>query len=397
MSVVAYSDAELEKRISNAQADLRAWAVSHDIWYESGFTTYAQQVDGEPGQNAVTFVLHSSGPLAQMLDGDLNPPSRTQFDQIADSHGFWYENYDGISYYFYAITEELQAAYDAYFEWKWVCSLIVEDFGDLYAELYQYFQTRPERLRNLHHREFEIFLYRLFQSQGYESEVGPGSGDGGVDVKLLQRGPLGDTLAYVQAKRYSPSNPIGLEAVAALRGVMANDGVGRGIFVTTSRYLPSAEAFARRSSGVLELKTSDDVVQWCKDAEGGVVKDKSTLISDAHVLSVLHKVERGQHVSVVHAHSGHYTIGNVFALVLKETRHAALLMILPRVNVGGGLGGLDGHEIPRLDDRVLGFKNSHTVFRAKRKVDDRGAVSYWDGRNLFYIWDRRPCYFNHLD
>jgi len=45
-----------------------------------------------------------------MLDGDLNPPSRTQFDQIADRHGFWYENYDGISYYFYATTEELQAA-----------------------------------------------------------------------------------------------------------------------------------------------------------------------------------------------------------------------------------------------------------------------------------------------
>ncbi len=41
MSVVVYSDAELEKRIANAQADLRAWAVSHDSWYESGFTTYA--------------------------------------------------------------------------------------------------------------------------------------------------------------------------------------------------------------------------------------------------------------------------------------------------------------------------------------------------------------------
>lgn len=397
MSVVAYSDTDLEKRISRMQADVMAWAENHDIWYDSGFTTYAKRVGAEPGQEAVIFVLYSSGPLAQMLDGDLDPPLRAQLDQIADRHGFWYENYDGVSYYFFATTEELQTAYDAYFHWKWVCSLIVEDFGDLYGELYQYFHARPERLQNLHHRDFEIFLHRLFQSQGYESELGPGVGDGGVDVRLLQRGPLGDTLAYVQAKRYSPSNPIGLEAVAALRGVVANDGVDCGIFVTTSRYLPSAEAFARRSSGVLELKTSNDVAQWCKDAEGGVIKDKSTLISDTHILSVLRKVERGQHVSVLHARSGYSTIGNVFALVLKETRHAALLLILPKVNVGGALGALEGHEVPTLDDRVLGFKNSHTVFRAKRRIDDHGAVSYWDGRNLFHVWDRRPCHFSLLD
>jgi len=77
----------------------------------------------------------------------------------------------------------------------------------------------------------------VFQSLGYESELGPGVGDGGVDVKLLQRSPLGDTLAYVQAKRYAPNRPIGLEAVQALRGAVANDGADLGIFVTTSRYL----------------------------------------------------------------------------------------------------------------------------------------------------------------
>lgn len=278
-----------------------------------------------------------------------------------------------------------------------MCSLIVEDFGDLYAELYQYFHAHPDRLYNLHHREFEILLYRIFQSLGFEAEVGPGSGDGGVDVKLLQRGPQGDTLAYVQAKRYSPSRPIGLEAVAALRGVVANDGVDRGIFVTTSRYLPSAVTFAHRSSGVLELKTSTDVAQWCHQAQGGGVRDKSMLVSDANLLSVLRDVNAGHGNHVVHAHGRYSTISNVFALVLRETLHAALLMRLPKQITGQDDHGLEGHEVPVLNDQILTVKNFGTVFRAKRTVDDRGRVAYWDGRHHFETWDRRPTFFSHLD
>ncbi|MGV8863488.1 MAG: restriction endonuclease [Pseudomonas sp.] len=390
-------DKVLEQRILHAQIALQEWAIAADLWHDSGFQSYAERVDGEPGKDAVVFILHSSGDLARLLDEDYEPRLREQFAEIADTHGFFYDNNDGYSFSFFANNEPLQRAYDEYFHWKWVCSLIVEDFGDLYAELYQYFHAHPDRLYNLHHREFEILLYRIFQSLGFEAEVGPGSGDGGVDVKLLQRGPLGDTLAYVQAKRYSPSRPIGLEAVAALRGVVANDGVERGIFVTTSRYLPSAVTFAHRSSGVLELKTSTDVAQWCHQAQGGVVRDKSMLVSDANLLSVLRDVNAGNGNHVVHARGRYNTISNVFGLVLKETRHAALLMRLPKQITGQDGHGLEGHEVPVLNDQILTVKNFGTVFRAKRTVDDRGRVAYWDGRHHFETWDRRPTFFSHLD
>ena len=96
------------------------------------------------------FILCSSGDLARLLDEDLDPELRAQFDRIVEAHGFWYDNHDGCSYHFFATAEELQTAYDQFFHWKWVCSLIIEDFGDVYSELYQYFQARPERLYNLH-------------------------------------------------------------------------------------------------------------------------------------------------------------------------------------------------------------------------------------------------------
>ena len=392
-----YTDKQLEKTIQEAQRAIENLAISHDLWHDSDFVSYAEHVDGEPGDGAVIFILRSGGDLGRLLDEDYDPKLREQFQEVAGRYGFWFDNCDGHSFHFFAETEELQTAYDAYFQWKWVCSLINEDFGDLYAELYQYFYSRPERLHNLHHREFEVLLYRIFQNLGYEAELGPGVGDGGVDVRLLQRGPLGDTLVYVQAKRYSPSRPIGLEAVAALRGVVANDGADRGIFVTTSRFLPSAQKFANRSSGLLELNTSKDVADWCRQAEGGVIRDKSALVSDDHLASVLRRLEGGSNALVVHAHHGYGTIGNVFALVLKETTHAALLMALPKSSVGQDAHGLEGHEVPILDTRILALKNIDTVFRAKRSVNDRGEISYWDGDHYFTGWDFKSKFYSWLD
>ncbi|MNP54634.1 hypothetical protein D3C76_1492060 [compost metagenome] len=72
-------------------------------------------------------------------------------------------------------------------------------------------------------------------------------------------------------------------------------------------------------------------------------------------------------------------------------------MSLPRQIISQDTHGLDGHEIPVLDNRVLSSKNADTVFRAKRSLDDQGRVSYWDGQNLYSTWNRQPSRFSHLD
>jgi len=112
---------------------------------------------------------------------------------------------------------------------------------------------------------------------------------------------------------------------------------------------------------------------------------------------VLRRLEGGSNALVVHAHHGYGTIGNVFALVLKETTHAALLMALPKSIVGQDVHGLEGHEIPILDTRILALKNVDTVFRAKRSVNDRGEISYWDGDHYFTAWDFNSKFYSWLD
>lgn len=39
-------------------------------------------------------------------------------------------------------------------------------------------------MKSLHHRDFEKFLDAVMRNNGYRTELGPGAGDGGVDIRL---------------------------------------------------------------------------------------------------------------------------------------------------------------------------------------------------------------------
>jgi len=149
-------------------------------------------------------------------------------------------------------------------EFDSTCRLIIPDFETITHELMAYFAEHPEKLQEMEWRKFEELLDAIFRNQGYDTELGPGSGDGGVDLRLIQKDNIGKVLTLVQAKRYKSENPIGLEAVQALHGVVDDQRAHRGLFVTTSRYLPGARQFAARQNERLILADSDKVADWCR-------------------------------------------------------------------------------------------------------------------------------------
>jgi hypothetical protein len=145
------------------------------------------------------------------------------------------------------------------------CRLVVSDFSGINTELVAYVANHPHALRDLGHRDFEKLLEAIFRNHGYQTRIGPGSGDGGVDLMLIQKDIIGEMVTLVQAKRYAPHRPIELEAVAALYGIVESEKANRGLFVTTSRFLPSAKRFAEQSGRKIMLATSEDVARWCRD------------------------------------------------------------------------------------------------------------------------------------
>jgi hypothetical protein len=389
------SDAELDVVVADLQRSIQEWATRHELWFDCGFQSYAERVDGEPGEPPVVTILHFDGDLGRALDGDFHGLDMEFFD-LLERQGFWYERNDSASAHIY--PEDNSPLFQPFLDrenWQWVCGLVQQDVADVYEELYSYFARRPEDLHRLTWREFETLLFRIFQAQGFTCELGPGSNDGGIDVRVLQRDPLGDILTLVQAKRYAPRNKIDLSAVAALHGVADVEAAQKSMFVTTSDYLPSARKFAGRTRIPMTLTTSADVSDWCRDASAGIIRDKSRLVTPQAVSSLLQGLT-SKDPRIVHTSTGYSVIMNQFAIVLKETKHAALLMAIPARTISDDGYGQRGSEVPEIGPACLDRLTADTVFRAKRSVRN-GEVSYWDGRNLYSAWDGGPALFDLCD
>lgn len=392
-----FPDNVLNARIAALESAIQKWATAKDLWFDCGFSTYSRHVDAEPQTPPVVSMFWFEGPLHGIFNGFYEDDgSYEEFAELVTKQGFDFEQRDGTTIEFYASDEALSQSFQSHFNWQWICSLIQSDCADVYEELYSHFAKKPHDLSRLPWRDFEILLFRIFQNHGFTAELGPGRGDGGIDIRLLQRDPIGDMLTLVQAKRYAPRRKIKLEAVAALHGVATVEKADRSIFVTTSNYEPVAKRFAERTSGTLQLKTSTDVAEWCAAAAAITIKDKSSLVSANSVQALVRSLKDKVDPRIVGASGGYNMVVNEFALIIKETKHAALLMRLPSKVVTDDGYGQRGTEIPLLDETSLKMHAPDTVWRAKRAMHD-GRVSYWDGRRLFYPWNGRPALFDYVD
>ncbi len=145
-------------------------------------------------------------------------------------------------------------------------NLYVPDLNEINDELIDYLAKNPKLMQEMHWRKFEELLEVLFKAKGYETELGPGSGDGGVDIRMVSKnGIVGDFLTLVQAKRYSDKNRIKLSPVQALYGVLESEKASSGLFVTTSTFEPCAVRFAESNPYRLQLADKHDIREWLKD------------------------------------------------------------------------------------------------------------------------------------
>lgn len=76
------------------------------------------------------------------------------------------------------------------------------------------------------------------------------SGDGGIDG-VIREDRLGLDAIYVQAKKWSPDRHVGPRDVREFIGALQDAEALKGVFLTTSRFSPKAEALAERRRIVL--------------------------------------------------------------------------------------------------------------------------------------------------
>jgi len=393
-----YSDEKLQSQIDNLERSIENLVRKHDHWFDCGFAKFLDYVDAEPVYPSVISIMYFEGPLCSIFNGEVDDEIfLSEFRDLLESYGFEYDLESRCQLNIYSTCPNLEKEYRQYFRWQWICQLIVPDCSDIYSELYAHFARKPEDLQKLHWREYETLLFRIFQNQGFTAELGPGRGDGGVDIKLLHRDPLGDILTFVQAKKYAPHRQIDLTAVQALYGVTVLDEANQGIFVTTSSYAPVTKKFAARTSNKIILKDSSDVSEWCRVAQTSVIADKSKLVTPSNVEKLLLSLNANKDNRIVTASYGYNMTFNNFAVVIKETKYAALLMSICSKVVFQDWSGQEGAEVPDINSNSIKNLSENTVWRVKRNVSEQGEISYWDGKDLYSPWDGNPKRFNYCD
>ena len=296
----------------------------------------------------------------------------------------------------------------AYLEFHWMREIIAPEFSDIYDEFFAYFSKRPERLHDLNARQFEQLIAAIFSNNGFRTELGPGWRDGGVDIRLYQHDAIGELATLVQVKKYSPDRPIRLEPVAALRGVLERDGASRGLFVTSSHFLPSARKFADLSTRRIELAARDEVQQWCGQLSKRLkLSGFGRLTKPCPDLSVAGETrdrpESAMGKIFERSYCGTYdTLHNEFFMVVRESANAVLLVQLKtqersEESLLDGRPYLGSVETPLADE--TSFRNlrkkdlSNREFRRARKLVAKNVrkVTHLYGEGFdYWLWSGKP-------
>jgi len=130
--------------------------------------------------------------------------------------------------------------------------------------LIEHLSRQPTDLFKLPPRKFEEVIAELLADMGWEVHLTKQTRDGGRDILAFLNLDIGRLLCLVEAKRYSPDRPVGIDLVRNLYGVLSDEQANAALLVTTSYFTQDAREFQRRHVHQISLQEYRDVVAWIK-------------------------------------------------------------------------------------------------------------------------------------
>ena len=149
-----------------------------------------------------------------------------------------------------------------------------EHLENIYSQLMENIMSKPPAF-------FERLVVDLLlkMGYGYDSNSGivvGGSHDKGIDG-IISEDKLGLSLIYLQAKRYSCGNTVGLQELETFVGAMQK--IQKGVFITTSRFTRAAIKYVEeQQQKSLKLIDGKALVHLMVNHEVGVVSQQSLKI-----------------------------------------------------------------------------------------------------------------------
>lgn len=138
---------------------------------------------------------------------------------------------------------------------------------DINEELKRYLAKHPEKLYELTPRKFEELIADILFDFGFDVELTPATRDGGKDIYAYIKNQICSFLMFVECKKWSPENHVGIEVVQRLYGVQQVNKANKSMVVTTSFFSKSAIEECKRYETLMSLHDYSDLKTWLKRYE----------------------------------------------------------------------------------------------------------------------------------
>ncbi|BFO65378.1 restriction endonuclease [Chryseobacterium sp. KCF3-3] len=125
-----------------------------------------------------------------------------------------------------------------------------------------FLQANPKELEAMHWRNFERLTAEFFNRQGYEIELGPGTNDGGVDVRVFNKEDKTKPYIIIQCKRHKESNEVKIETVKSFYTDVAFEEAGRGLIATTSKIAAGGKKVVSIRKYPLQFAENKEIIDW---------------------------------------------------------------------------------------------------------------------------------------
>lgn len=113
----------------------------------------------------------------------------------------------------------------------------------------------------LESRSFEKLVSKLFEKIGFETMLGTGSGDGGIDVLAISNTPGNQTHVGIQCKCWRTR--VRRPTLDQLRGVVGRNNLSRGIIICPGGFTKGTIAASREEPGRIELIDGEQLKGLC--------------------------------------------------------------------------------------------------------------------------------------
>jgi len=127
-----------------------------------------------------------------------------------------------------------------------------------------YLAKNGEEMRNMHWRNFERLTTEFFRRQGYEVDLGPGTKDGGIDVRVWtdKEAKAGPPIMLIQCKRTKDN--VGIETVKAFWADVQFHKAESGLIATTAAVTRDSKAMCEARQYPLNFAEGDQVKRWSR-------------------------------------------------------------------------------------------------------------------------------------